>query len=123
MFTIRQGHTDAFSAQAKMTFEEAAVAHLHEKLADRVRGQSELELKEWIRDAVARAEPFGLVTQQQIMCFVDSEALLGKCFYRSPEHAWASRVLESEHLQAGDKAGLLLATACSFFREKNVSEK
>ena len=121
-FTLRKQNMDAFQTAATRGFEQAAVSHLRQKLAAQVSGESGDALIAWVRDAMDRAAHFQLLTQQQIMCFLDAEALLGKRFYERAEHAWASGVLRSRQLQADDKAGLLLATSCSFFRDKTGVE-
>jgi hypothetical protein len=118
MFTIRQQHKDAFATQSKKAFEQAAILHLREKLSQRVAGLSDAELGDWVRDVTIRAGQFGLITQQQIMCFLDSEVLLGKLFYERRGYEWAGPILRSGHLQADDRAGLLLATSCSFAGNK-----
>lgn len=117
-FTIKRHHAEAFQSAAQGNFERAAVAHLREKLSAQVSGESDHVLTLRVRDATARAKDFGLVTQQQVMCFLDSEVLLGKKFYERGEHLWASQLLHSDKVISDDKAGLLLATASSFFREK-----
>jgi hypothetical protein len=52
------------------------------------------------------------------MCFVDADVLLGRGFHGDPAYHWADTLLRSDKLEPDDKAGLLLATACSVYKDK-----
>src|SRR5215467_10139901 len=119
MLKIRPDQTAQFELDAVERFVRRAVAHLRKELPDRVNAKNDAQLAQWVRDAMARAGPFDLRTEKQIMFFLDAEVLLGPRFYESPEHDWAGKVLTSGKLHPDDKAGVLLATACSFDRERN----
>jgi hypothetical protein len=110
---IRNSQKEAFSAASNHAFEQSAIEHLRKELPEAVAGRSDDDLLVWVRDAVSRSSAFGLKTQRQIMCFLDAEALLGERFYRQKGNEWAMSVLRSANLSAQDKAGVLLATACS----------
>jgi len=58
------------------------------------------------------------VTEKELMYFVDTSILLGANFEQNTENAWARRLLASDKLATGDKANLLLATACSIYQGK-----
>ena len=122
-FTIRNEQKDAFAESAQRQFERTAVEHLRKEMTEQVKKFSDEQLRVWVREAIVRAQRFGLVTQRQIMCFLDSEVLLGKRFYESAQDAWADKVLRSDQLVGNDKAGLLLATACSVYRERSGGGK
>jgi hypothetical protein len=117
MLRIRPDQTGQFEQDAIEKFVRRAIAHLHKELSDRVIGKSDRDLAFWVHDIMKRAESFDLKTEQQIMCFLDAEALLGVRFYDDPRYAWAKELVRSKHLSPPDKAGLLLATACSVDRE------
>lgn len=120
MLTIRKTQQDVFRRQARAAFEARAIAHLRRDLAEQTAGLGDDEVTRRVREAIARAERYGLATQRQIVCFVDASFLLGEGFDTDPGHGWAREVLHSPHLAASDKANLLLATACSLYREAAV---
>ena|ERR1039458_3514913 len=120
---IRRDQQLAFERSATERFERAALEHLRNELPDRITGLSDDHVRAWIRGAIPRANSFDLKTEREIMCFLDAEALLGENFYNTEEHAWASQVLGSRELNAQDKSGILLATACSVYRDRTPESK
>jgi hypothetical protein len=123
VLNIRNEQATAFQANAYTGFLRRAVQHLRKELPHRVVDRSDPELADWARDATRRAETYGLRTERQIMFFLDAEVLLGANFYADPRHAWAATVLQSNKLHPDDKAGTLLATACSLDRERARRDK
>jgi hypothetical protein len=118
MLEIRQSQAQGFAEGATAGFVRRVVAHLRQKLPDRVRSFTDSQLSDWVRDVIARGAPFGLKSERQIVCLVDCEVLLGQRFYETLGHAWAKVTLQSTKLHPEDKAQLLLATACSLDRDK-----
>jgi hypothetical protein len=120
MLKIRQEQAVAFENRAFERFIQNAIIHLRQQLSERIALKSDQELANWVRDARQRAKTFNLVTEKQIMCFLDAEVLLGQKYYEAKQHNWAWQVLKSKKLGPDDKAGLLLATACSFAKEQGA---
>ena len=114
MLRIRQEQTRPFAEQSAARFLRTAIAHLRQKLPERVQSRTDVELEEWAKDVEQRMAGFGLGTEKQIMCVLDAEVLLGPRFYERPEHYWAMDALTGNKLGPSDKAALILATACSF---------
>lgn len=103
---------------ARAAFESKALAHLRQHLADRVKGATDAQLIERIRACEKRAASYGLVSPRQVVCFLDASFLLGEYFDTNPTFAWAKKTLASTQLSPSDRASLLLATACSFAKER-----
>jgi hypothetical protein len=120
MLTIRSEQDATFGENATAGFVRRAVSHLRAELSDRVIDRSDDQLRAWVRDAITRADFFGLRTEKQIICFLDSEVLLGPQFYQYPHLGWAQEILSSTKLHPDDKSRLLLAAACSVYQSTNV---
>jgi len=80
MLRIRQDQVAPFEQDATGKFVRRAIAHLRTELPDRVSGKSDQELAGWVFDVMSRGEPYERKTEQQIMCFLDAEVLLGPRF-------------------------------------------
>jgi hypothetical protein len=113
MFRIRAGHDAALGAAALEQFMGRAVQHLRRDLATQTAGWSDEELRQRVMECIPRAGAYGLATQRELMCFVDVSFLLGNSFDTDLGQVWAAKLLRSAKLSAGDRANLLLSTACS----------
>lgn len=116
MLKIRPDQTPSFEASAIDNFVQRAVSHLRTELPDHVRALSDQQLDTWVRDVMMRGEAFGLRSEKQVICMLDSEVLLGPKFYDDPKHRWARTIVTSDKLHPDDKSRVLLATACSVSR-------
>lgn len=112
MLTISSRQTSAFASKAEHDFHLAALAHIRENFPTQAAGQSADSLLSLIREAQTTGERYGLVTQRQIMCFIDSTILLGPGFFGTSEHAWAETLLKATYLDPNDIAVRLLKQAC-----------
>lgn len=98
---------------SRATFEAEALAHVRQHFAESVSAQSNEQLLQRIRSCEQRAAGYGLDTPRQVICFLDTSLLLGEYFDTNPAYGWALKTLTSKALSPSDRAGLLLATACS----------
>jgi hypothetical protein len=113
---IRPEQVSVFERLAVADFEARAVTHLRAKLPELTAEFSDAGLVERVRACIPRAAGYGLQSQQQIMCYVDTSFLLGSPeFDTDPRHHWAGHVLRSDKLAPGEKASVLLATACNVY--------
>lgn len=116
-FKIRREQTEAFRRQAEANFESRAIQHLRRDLTEQTVPFTDEQLRQRTRDCIRRAAVYELVTERQIMCFVDVTFLLGCDFDSNPEQAWTQKVLQDRKFSPADRANLLLATACSVVRD------
>lgn len=115
---IHRNQEDAYKQAAEADFIRRVLLHIRRDLAEAAAGLSDEEILQRVRECAPRAARHGLVTEKQLICFVDSSILLGRGFDRDPNQKWVQTLLESNKLSAGDKSNLLLATACSVFSSR-----
>jgi len=113
MWKIRQEQVDALSRGVMEGFERRAVGHCRRVLTQQVRPYTDAQLRERVRACLPRAAPYGLTTEYEVLCFVDTSFLLGEWFDRDPVHAWALQVLQDSKLTPEERADLLLERACN----------
>lgn len=118
MLKIRKEQTEVFRQHAMADFEARAIQHLRRDLSEQTAPFSDDDLRRRVHESIPRAGEYGLTTQKQIMCFVDVSFLLGERFDTDPQYAWSGELLRSTKLSPGDKANLLLATACSVYQDR-----
>lgn len=117
MLKIREEQLEPFSSEAMTYFETRAVAHLRRDLVKQTGAFSDDDLRTRVRQCISRAAQYGLTTEKQVMCFVDVTYLLGPNFDSDPRQRWANELLRSSKVASADKGNLLLATACSVYKE------
>jgi hypothetical protein len=118
MLRISQEQADVFRQEAEADFNRRVLKHVRRDLADPAAGLSDEDILRRARECAPLAGKHGLVTEKQLMCFVDTSILLGQGFDRDPNQKWVQTLLASTKLSAGDKANLLLATACCVYSGK-----
>ena len=112
---ISQDQEDAFRQAAEADFNRRVLLHVRRDLAEPAALLSDEEILRRLRDCAPRAAKHGLVTEKQLICYLDASILLGAGFDQSGEHPWVLTLLGSTKLSPPDKANLLLATACSIY--------
>src|SRR4051794_30394633 len=117
MFKIRKEQQQVFQKRAAAQFESNALQHLRRDLAEQTKAYTDEQLRTRVNDCIPRAAAYGLMSQKQLMCFVDVSFLLGEHFDADPQHRWSKELLESTKVSALDKGNLLLATACSCYQD------
>ena len=117
MLKLQKEQVDAFKLQALQQFLEQATKHLRLDLTEQTEVYTDAQLGHRVRSIIPRAGKYGLKTQREIMCFVDVSFLLGEHFDTDSSQPWATDLLNSKKLSSGDRANLLLATACSVYRD------
>jgi hypothetical protein len=111
MLKIREEQMQAFQADAQKRFEDRAIRHLRTNLPRQTASFGDDDLRVRIRSGAARASGYGLESEQQIMCFVDTMFLLAANFDTNPAWPWARTILTDPQLDANRRAGTLLGTA------------
>jgi hypothetical protein len=111
MFQIGGDHMRAFESAARENFETRAVQHLRYALPDQTRPFSDEQLRQRVRECPFRAGRYGLVTERQVMAFVDATYLAGVFFDSDPRCTWAAPLLNSRGMAADSKAAWLLCLA------------
>jgi len=108
---IRPEQAEAFGRDAMTDFESRAVAHLRRKLPDLTEGLSDEQLRVRVKSCVPRAARYDLVTERQIICFVDTSYLLGEQFDTDPRHADVAEVLNRKDTDPDRRAGVIVGMA------------
>jgi hypothetical protein len=112
---INRDQEDAYRREAEANFNRRVLMHVRRDLAEPAALLSDEDLLRRVRECAPRAEKHGLVTEKQLMCFVDASILLGPDFDQHRDNKWVQTLLISDKLSPADKANLLLATACSIY--------
>lgn len=111
MLKIREAQMQAFEANARILFEQRAIRHLRTHLPEQTSAFGDDDLRARIRTGADGAREYGLESEQQIMCFVDSGFLLTPRFDSDNAYPWAREILRNPELSPNERAGTLLATA------------
>jgi len=111
MFQLRDGHLCAFNSAAMDNFEQRGVRHLRRRLPRATSAFSDEELRLRVRDGIRRARPYGLTTERQVMCFVDTGFLIGEDFDTRPDSYWARAILDKRDMAADHRAYWLVTGA------------
>ena len=110
MFRVRAAHDEAFRQDALRRFVERVLAHLRQDLAKQTAGCADDALRARVGSCIERAKTYGLLTQREVVCFVDATYLLGEDFDTAAETEWAAEILRSD-ASAADRALSLVATS------------
>ena len=111
MLKIRQAQVDAFADLRWEAFFHRTSQHVRANFPDATGGMSETDLRLVFDSVVRRCQAFGLHSERQIICMMDSTMLLGDRFEEQPKYRWARDVLTSERMSADDRAKRVLAAA------------
>ena len=93
MITIRRDQYQALEALALVSFESRLLAHLQRCFPEHVGKLGEEAARSAIRDGIARAHGYGIVSERQVCIFIDLMFALGERFDRDPKHPWARAIL------------------------------
>lgn len=96
MFQLRDQHVRGMEQVAEDNFVGRAVRHLRQTFPNTTAPQPDGNLSERVKRGIARAKPYGLTSEKQVMCFLDSGMILGETFDTHPDHAWAHAILVSD---------------------------
>jgi hypothetical protein len=122
MLKARQQQLDVYSQNAMADFEGRAVSHLRRDLAQQTISFTDTDLLTRVRSCIPRAAKYNLTSEKHVMCFVDVSFLLGEHFDLDESQPWAAKLLRSDRVAPGDKGNLLLATACSVYKDTRASK-
>ncbi len=108
MFQLRDDHLRAMGQVAEDNFVTRAVAHLRSTYPETTKPMSDEDLSGRVRRGRQRAAVYGLSSEKQVMCFLDSGVILGETFDVNPAHAWTRPILTDPQKSADERAGTLL---------------
>lgn len=106
---IRQEQLDALSTDRMDAFVTRMVAHLRDDLPTHreARGLKEEDLEPLVRQGMAKAERYGITSEDGIEQYLDCMLVLGLDFDRDPHHAWAGEILRNKELTTPQKTDAL----------------
>jgi hypothetical protein len=119
---IRSEQMRAFDAGAWNSFETRAIRHLRANLPSQTERETETSLRQRIRTGTQRARIYGLASERQIMCFIDSSFLLGEQFDTDPNYYWTRHILEARDVDPNRRAAVLLDRAQTVAAGRPVDE-
>lgn len=112
MIAIRPEQYQAFEAAEWRRFLASAVEHVREGLPELAAPLADAEIVRRAEVATARAETYGLVTEYDILCFLDASFLLDDEFFDvNPKFSPIRGVLLDGTLESDDKAEQTLVLA------------
>ena len=120
MFQLREQHIQAMETVAEDNFVERGVLHLRTAFPDATSSMTDESLRARVRNGMSRARMYGLDTEQQIMCFVDSGMILGEAFDSNPNHDWARQILDRRQYPAEVRSQSLLLGATRWAARPNA---
>jgi len=92
MFIIRRAQMDALAAVAVEAFEKRLAAFLAASKPNLCAALGEGGLGRFVREGVARAKGYGIVSEQDVAAFVTLLLERGASFGLEGEHAWAGAI-------------------------------
>ncbi len=120
MLTIRPATWTAFEREFLASLTSAVLAHLREQLPALIEGIPENKLQERILTAQKRAARYDLVTEVEVIAFVDAGLLLDDpTFDENRENWWAQEILANKFMTTHDKALALLDAAWATARDED----
>ena len=103
MITLRDAHLDAFQRVSLKQFEDRMVEHLRNDFADRTKDRSEPDLRNLVRDSIAKAKTYGVVAESDVQRFIDCRMIHGLKFDTAKETNWAGQILRTPSLTGSGK--------------------
>lgn len=112
MIIIRHEQYAKFEEEAWKDFLRRAVEHLRQDMSDYTTGLSDEQLKERIESSVELAGKYGLLSEQDVVCFLDAGLLLNdERFADNPKYAPLQTILQDEELTPDEPAEQILTLA------------
>jgi len=103
MFKLRKEHLDAFEAQIVSLFAARVVAHVKVVWPAECAELGDAVVAEMVRNAIRRAAALGLVSEFDVVRFVDLEFILAANFDTNPFARWTGSILSDRTLAPGAK--------------------
>ncbi|HTP32958.1 MAG TPA: hypothetical protein VMJ75_12350 [Candidatus Acidoferrales bacterium] len=105
MLVIRDAQMEALAQSLRDAFEKRARAHLRDLFPEDCAELSEGPLGDRIRESIARAQSYGLMSEDELLTFLEQVFILGPDF--DNQYAWAREVLTHDRMGPATKAELL----------------
>lgn len=121
MLKVRADQMQVFDDIALEEFEELAVDELRVTLPEETAEWSDEDLADCVREALPRAESYGLETEFEVVCFAQAMILLGDTFDTDSHCVPAQIVLNSSMLPSEEKADLLVLFARALVAEAGAA--
>jgi hypothetical protein len=112
MLTIREKEASALQGAAMARFERRTIEHIRAKLSKQSARLNDADLTATIRRAAEIGNTYGLNTEREIVCIVDSMIVFDRNMFESPTHRWAWEILKSAKMTSAERAQMLLLIAC-----------
>ena|SRR5579862_1688871 len=88
MFKLRKEHLDAFETQAINLFANRVVAHVKSVWAEECEELGDPTVRSLVQTSIQRAAALGLVTEYDVVRFVDLSFILAGDFETNPLSIW-----------------------------------
>jgi hypothetical protein len=119
---MRPEQTNEFGRDALRRFEDRAVRHMRRHLPGPTERHTDGELRRRVGECIPRSTEYGLSSEQQVMCFVDTTFLLNDRFDSDSDYSWAAEILRSGKLSPAEKGRVLLYIAAHVHNDGAASE-
>ena len=104
MLTMRNQQLKALQAVATEQFVARLARTFRTEQPGLVAAYAEPELQQQLRQAVERAQSYGLVAEKDAFVFATVWLLYGTDFDQDPQHAWAREICKDQALTSRAKA-------------------
>jgi hypothetical protein len=101
VFKLRKEHLAAFEAQVVSLFSARVVAHVKAVWPAECAELGDAAVAEIVRGAIQRGGSLGLLTELEVVRFVDLAFILAKDFDTNPLAAWTRPILADKTAQPG----------------------
>lgn len=108
MLIVRDEQLESLSSAMLRSFERRMAEHLWHYFPEECRRAGDERVRAAIRQGVARAARYGIVSELDVARYIDLSVVLGLDFDSGRRHPWAKEILNRPDLNAGGKMALLL---------------
>jgi len=100
MLTIRREQFKALRVPLIRRFHQELLEHVKTNFVEETEGKSDKELLEHIRQALKRAEAYGLKAERELYLYINVSMLYGPHFDQEEETAWTRDYLADEDVSS-----------------------
>jgi hypothetical protein len=103
MLVIRQEQMEVLGRYMLRQFEARMVLHLRATFPEPLRGMSESDLRDMIRDGIDKAAQYDVTTEGDVQRYLECMVLLGPNYDRDGELPWAGEILRRKDMDGQAK--------------------
>jgi len=107
MFVIRKEMMAIFEVHMREQFVRKALAQIREVFPDAAQKQGEPQLRALIESGIDKAAGFGVLSEREVLLFVDLMMELGSKFAEEPKYKWIGATLEKSDLNEHQKMDII----------------